>query len=837
MSSLTVRGVVSVEGSEFPVGGVTVIARMPAAAFAAAAKDSYQGVQVQIGRVDTDSDGSFEIETDENDEAIARYACLLRSCDDFRFTLAAFDGDELLLHETGPLAYRDELRVEMALRAPDRQPTDEDWADLASRMIESQTARLGDIAVELATLSPHRVFAGWSVTRRLAVLGQLEQALLDPTNVFGNSGIPLRFAQLTDETAVMNLREQLRRDERMDLLQALDVSVARARQAGSLREVDLFGDPELFRRGDYLAAANAFVEIDVRPGFFGWLDSPTVGYRDYLRDRWIDNQRIEPVLGGPNQEVATRTTMIRRLNHRFHQNFNTQDVTELPANRVLIPILLTMLQAPTGNGYGFGVAAAAIAPQNARSDRDYLDYLISLTRLKVAEVEKRYRVNLQRSDFEVSSAVQQNIDTLQRFFTDSYQSVEDPFEIKPDRKAGTNELLIAKFPLEGAGPFFLEYEEWLEREAPFYPENHYDPRATYQWNIWERLQKTREMVFANSMPVGSFIETAKSGGKFDPLSGAYNHAASKWQWVRNHIELWDLIVAGHNDLKSLNYVAAEDKYNLALAWTIKLRDFVRGAAAWWQYDPAAFAKEQKNADVSTMAKLTEYERRYHRNFGQHYDSSTGTVTSDLLSGGGEISEYWWGKDEAPFYWHGNKREIRYLLDYLQFRYLPVCVSEVQLALGKYADAVRQLVGREGLYSQTYRWFAGPAGFNVFAATPAAGGPMGIGAKFKYFTDGSLAYASSSDRTAYPPPDPPTSLPTNRAEAGYFRLKLGNAALEWADVLYRSNQPDSIMRARELYKAVLFLHGEDPGDHAELGLDAGRCCRSSRARNRSAIRRS
>ena len=34
----------------------------------------------------------------------------------------------------------------------------------------------------------------------------------------------------------------------------------------------------------------------------------------------------------------------------------------------------------------------------------------------------------------------------------------------------------------------------------------------------------------------------------------------------------------------------------------------------------------------------------------------------------------------------------------------------------------------------------------------------------YFTDGPLPYASSSDRTDYPPPDPPTSVPTNRAEA-------------------------------------------------------------------------
>jgi hypothetical protein len=64
-------------------------------------------------------------------------------------------------------------------------------------------------------------------------------------------------------------------------------------------------------------------------------------------------------------------------------------------------------------------------------------------------------------------------------------------------------------------------------------------------------------------------------------------------------------------------------------------------------------------------------------------------------------------------------------------------------------------------------------------------------------------ARSTRRPIRPPACPPT------AELGWFKLKLGNAALEWVDVLYRSNQPDSIMRARGVYKAVIFLQDEDP----------------------------
>jgi len=793
--SLTIRGVVSVENGEMPVAGVTVIARTPAH-LVPDPKESYSDAQLEVGRGVTDSDGSFAIVTDDKDPAIGRAACVLRCCGEIKFQLVCLDRDEVQLHASEPFTYADESLTPIALPEPIHRPGTQDWAELGRRMMESQTVQLGDIAGELATLAPRRLFADWNVTRRLSVLMRLEQALLDPTQVFANAGIALRFAQLGDTDAVARLREQLHQHERNDLLQALDVAVERARKAGGWRELNLWGDPDKFKAGEYVAGVNSFID-QPKPfaGLLPWFDSPIVGYRDYLRDRWMGNQRFEHQLGVGDVEVSSPATLIRRLNNRFHQSFTTHDVSEQPANRILIEILVKTLTAPTGEGYGFAVAA--IDPQDERSDRDYLDYLISLTRLKVEEVEKRYRLNLRRSDLEMSSRVQQNIDTLQRLFTDSYQSIDDPWAIKPDRKPGKAELLIIKFPPEGAGPFFLEYEEWLAREEPFYPENHFDPRATYFWSTDDRpAQKTREAVFANSVPLAEALDQRVDTAKFVPGKPAYDNRIGKWQWVRNHLELQDLINSGHADARSLNYVAAEQKYGLALTWAERLRKLIDLApAGWWEYDVAATAKLQKNADVGSMAKLAQYERTYHIYLGWHY----GVIPEygDLLSGNTEISDKWWGGRHDIFPEPGYRRTVAFLVEYLCFRLLPACLSEMQLAQGKYADAVRQLIG--------------PAGFDIFAAAgefdPFTG--FTVPGILRYTTDGPLPYASLSDRSTVPPKVPPSRIPTNRAELGYFKLKLGNATLEWADVLYRSNAPEAIMRARELYKAVLFLHGEDP----------------------------
>ena len=78
------------------------------------------------------------------------------------------------------------------------------------------------------------------------------------------------------------------------------------------------------------------MKIDVAtlfPGMFGGFESPTIGYRDYLRNGWCDNDRFENAIG-PYPELASRATMIQRLNNRFHQDFESWDTWETPANRI-----------------------------------------------------------------------------------------------------------------------------------------------------------------------------------------------------------------------------------------------------------------------------------------------------------------------------------------------------------------------------------------------------------------------------------------------------------------------------------------------------------------------
>src|SRR4029434_6904059 len=212
-----VQGTVTVEDGSFPVAGVTVAALMSAAADA---KSSCQKVRLELGRAVTDSDGQFTIEADDRDPEIARWACALRSCAEFEFQLVCLDDDETNLHESASLPYADGLSIEITLRQQEASPSQEDWMELGRRLEESQTARLDDIAGELATLAPRALFRSWSVQRRLAVLGQLEQAMLDPGTQSAQANVPLRFAQLEDEEKVAQLRERLRREDRPDLLEA-----------------------------------------------------------------------------------------------------------------------------------------------------------------------------------------------------------------------------------------------------------------------------------------------------------------------------------------------------------------------------------------------------------------------------------------------------------------------------------------------------------------------------------------------------------------------------------------------------------------------------------------
>src|SRR5437773_7852139 len=156
MSQLTIRGSVSLEGGEFPIAGVTVVAAIPSDD-ETEERSSHQPVRMQIARVVTDSDGSFTIEPDGDDPRTSRWVCVLRNCDEFKFRLTCLDRDETMLHESEPLSYADGLSIQIALREPESAPSREDWHEFSHRMLQSQTVRIGDVATELAACTPRGV--------------------------------------------------------------------------------------------------------------------------------------------------------------------------------------------------------------------------------------------------------------------------------------------------------------------------------------------------------------------------------------------------------------------------------------------------------------------------------------------------------------------------------------------------------------------------------------------------------------------------------------------------------------------------------------------------------
>ena len=138
MSQLRIRGLVSREGSDFPIAGVLVVAFMPATDLTKRGSLS-DSDRMEIGRAVSGSDGAFAIETNNDDPLISRCACVLRSCSEFKFQLACLDHDDALLHETEPLTYHDDQSIAIELREPHFAPTPEDWEELSRRILGSQT--------------------------------------------------------------------------------------------------------------------------------------------------------------------------------------------------------------------------------------------------------------------------------------------------------------------------------------------------------------------------------------------------------------------------------------------------------------------------------------------------------------------------------------------------------------------------------------------------------------------------------------------------------------------------------------------------------------------------
>lgn len=803
-------GIVKSFDNQYALAGVTVTAYLPEGFPNLPGAALSEPLELAV--TTTDTAGNFTLRMDPHSPAAA-YGCYLEHCSAPGMFLCAYDLDGSLLAKT-ELAYLAEAReISLELHPTDWVPTAEDW-QIAGRLLhQAQIMTLDRLVEELTSLTPAGIFAGWTITKRLGYLQTLENALLDPDGQLRDHGLSITMSTVQDPELNAAFRQQVAHSS--GLGKVFDNAVLRAELVGGhLGATELLLDPRGFEEGDVKIAVNRFIGHGLveaihhdQPGldYFGhfpWLRSPLAGYRDYLVDIWVKRatQQIQ-------RQPLDAKGAVKQLNNRFHQDFNTSDTTQQPANRLVNGILQKILTAPAGNGFGFGLAAASIEGQGERTDREYLDYLISKTGETVRELENRYRLNLSRSDLDQSSAVQQNIDTLQRFFTDSFHSPFDPIAILPPLTGNGLPIINEHtYPNHSNGPFFWQYEEWVERNEPFYAENYFDIRKTFK--VFMSDAESQKSIWGRTMPLQQFAGIRLNSPQLHQFTPPKTASPSTYaqeqkigdQWARNLMELQDLVNDAHKDFFAGFFPEAERKYVELMKLVDHLNILVGRwkGTAWDHYQPAKFAAEQRAMAIKDPDALEKFEQKYHLTVGYWLSGNTG--------------QSWLNSTSIA--------RVAYLMDMLLQRLLPACLSETRQALAKYRETVQggtapfayDAAGyprmETNLATLAQLWiFSGPTptepGAKVTPAETVWWPP------FKANT-GSLPYSSETTVEAQNKlKRDKMFFPANTVEKAYFRLKLGDALLEWADLLYRTDRPESINRARELYKAVLFLHGEDP----------------------------
>jgi hypothetical protein len=655
---------------------------------------------------------------------------------------------------------------------------------MGKRLLKVRLARLNGVVNELLS-SPNTasLFQDWDVQTRQSAVLKLESAFLDPAGIL-NSKAPLpSFERLKSPGGLEAYHKQLPPLEKNSRLAQAFMDLASKLSAfNDISAVDWVIDAQDFITGNVSGAVNKFADLytsklgdilALRPQYSGIIQkniSDRARYRDYLVAVWVNMMAHEPH-GTPMTEVQAQN----QLATRFHQDFGTTDDFSRPANPIVIDILIAILQAPTGTSWGFGKSAASIPAQGATAPRDYLDNLIALTGSTADSLTLRYRLDFTRLDSANSSRVDENIYTLQHFFADSFQSAPDPVHTDPDV---LNDSIVISSML-GRAPFFLEYEEWLALQKPFYGENLYQIRGLFKVGLTADDRKV--------------VLNVAEGGPFADREG--------WKFISTLFPVEDAMNDGFNKMDLGQYAAALTAFRTA-----------RAAADTALIQAANASPDYNNAFAARKAiKVKD--------------------PQGLL----DLMDLWAGTPFATFptntpYIDINKPWLDDMVVRLPFALallisvvIPTAIADAALAMGDFSTAIleqgrttRFLVGKAKLTDKhahrpyyvdwTRLYFLGNLPYTVDLNRS----PWGYPADYPYFDDESLYGVGA---TAWPPADTlafslvPQYL--HPVETQYCKLKQGQVMLEWADSLYRTNDPSNIRRARELYKGVLWLHGEIP----------------------------
>jgi receptor-binding and translocation channel-forming TcA subunit of Tc toxin len=720
-----------------------------------------------LGSATSDHGGAFKMAWLPG-RAVAERLCLLTNFAEARWALAVTDTQrKRLLAERafeGPAA--NQTALEVLVPIPEKLLSAAKWGQIGERAKSAGLTQMNALVRELSgSAGSSSVFKDWPVEERQNALAELEAAFLDPEQALRKIKPLPAWRELAAPGGLDAYRQELGRPGRTAAAKAALDDVSRKLAAfPALSAVDWQINPSRFRQ-DPASGIIAHAGDPWRAPIF-WRNND-IGYRDYLRSQWT-NTITAVVYVQPH--MLTEVQAEQQLRNRFHQDFTTTDISQAPPNELLIPILTEILTAAPGSTFGFGLTAAKIPARGTATARAYLDTLIGLTGVSAGELSLRYRTDFERPDGPAtSSAVWENIRTLQGFFRDSFQSVPDPAHTAPDVLGQP----IIPDVLAGKAPFFLEYDEWVLQQQPVPYEN------------YVQIQNVFDMTFDDE---GRKLLTGLAGSP-----GAFQTQA---QFFFDALTLHDRYAHALSLIEQSEFRAALDALN----------------ALWPAVGSLLFNKLlDQNAVV---AAFNARRGKAIASMDDLYGGESGILTSWQV--GNLVYDGNPNNNDIPNFFGFYTLKLSCALVYLYYFALPTLVAQTMLALGQHAHAVRYL-GRAA-------WRLVGAG-----APPDSGwkGVSSFNPRYLLYAAGDLPYTVESSPLDYYPnfgdddspyfngydPNPtlyalvPSGL--HPVERAYYRLQMGAAMLAWADSLYRANDPSDVSRARELYKGVTFLHGDTP----------------------------
>ena len=747
-----------------------------------------------LGDATTDSDGRFRIDFDTSPAAgrlldmwttgVGGVSLVL--------TVGPVDGEPFYTSDAiSPNRDPASRRLEVAL--PAQVVEDSTWRALGTKLEGARVAQVHLVARGL--MDPESaLFADWDWPTRHAVLSQLEREFLDPQGVLRPFGPVPGFRQMEDRAHV---------DEYISLVEPhLEAPGVREALAGLLGKVHTFAD---LQGVDWPLDIGAIVDgrvgqglttfegnYTIKPGDaaidLGWIGdflekSSLARYRDYLR---------EILLEGPNRKLAgdPRPSALSQLTHRFQQLFTGYDEMLQPANEIVIKVVTSTLV--TAKPRGFGIAFGSIAPRGGRTARQYLDYLVGLSGLTAREFTRRYRIDVSRPDTAISSEVQENVTTLQNIHRDGFQSDPDPFAADPFHVIDNTSPYVYT-PLHFKAPFFLWYDEWLNLEKKFWAENIYQLRQLLRIGIAPEHFETLKKI-AGIPPPGQ------------PDVAPVTDLLLQARWLLRAMDMLAKVDDGLERFSQNIYGEARAKMIEAAAIAAALISDPKWPVTAMG-DTATRYVKRRNIPANALKEFRQL--LAHFVFDVKPNMTVGIPAGTVDHAVARLSFWFW---EFP--------RLQAGVAFFAGLAIPTWLGDIALAQGDYEQATK-------IYMTTSQFIVGMSRTDALEGWGGTAGrdlitegdtPYTIGLGYGLDRVNGTMYRGIDPASARGIPQAVTdyqfSLATggrlgylHRVDKALVQLRQGLAMLEWADALYRTDDPTSMARARELYKGVLRVHGE------------------------------